>query len=59
MNRIQRLQTKLDNMTDQLQVLEMAEGYHYMLGSKLNNRWEALRDQYERIAGKPWKYRSN
>ena len=59
MNRIQRLHVKLDDMTDQLQILEMQKGPHYMLGSKLNEHYETLCDQYERIAEKPYKYRSN
>jgi hypothetical protein len=59
MNDIQSLGTKLDEMADQLQVLEMANGWHYMLGSKLNERYEILRNQYEQCAGKPYKYRSH
>ena len=59
MDDIQTLGTRLDDMTDQLQVLEMQKGWHYMLGSKLNERYEILQNQYEQRAGKPWKYRSH
>jgi hypothetical protein len=59
MNNIKTLGAKLDDMTDQLQVLEMQKGPHYMLGSQLNQRYEILLDQYEQSSGKPYKYRSH
>jgi hypothetical protein len=59
MNDIKTLGTRLDDMADQLQILEMQKGWHYMLGSQLNQRYEILMDQYEQRAGKPYKYRSH
>jgi len=59
MHDLMTLGTKLDDMADQLQVLEMQKGWHHMLGSQLNQRYEILRDEYEQRAGKPYKYRSH
>jgi hypothetical protein len=59
MNNVKTLGTKLDDMTEKLQVLEMQKGWHYMLGSQLNQRYEILCNQYEQRAGKPYKYRSH
>ena len=59
MDDIQTLGTRLDDIADQLQILEMQKGWHYMLGSKLNERYEILQNEYEQRAGKPYEYRSH
>ena len=53
------LRKKLNDMTDQLQILEMQKGPHYMMGSRLNQEYEALLDQYEKMTGHPYRYNGN
>jgi hypothetical protein len=45
------LRKKLNDMADQLQVLEMQKGWHYMMGSQLNKEYEDLRNFYEILTG--------
>jgi hypothetical protein len=49
---------QLSRMVDQLQVLEMAKGAEYMMGSRLNHEFEILKDQYEARTGCAFKYKS-
>ena len=53
------LRKKLNDMTDQLQILEMSRGWRYMMGSRLNQEYEALQEQYENITGHPYRYNGN
>ena len=53
------LRKKLALMADQLQILEMQKGWHYMMGSRLNQEYEALQEQYENITGHPYRYCGN
>jgi hypothetical protein len=39
-------------MADQLQILEVQKGWHYMMGSQLNAEYEVLREQYEKMTGR-------
>jgi hypothetical protein len=54
-----RLHKKLKDMADQLQILEMQKGWHHMLGSQLNQEYEQLREHYELLTGKPFKYQQH
>ena len=53
------LRQKLALMADQLQILEMQKGWHYMMGSRLNQEYEALQEQYEKMTGHPYSYSGN
>jgi hypothetical protein len=54
-----KMDKKLNDMADQLQILEMQKGPHYMMGSKLNQEYEILQDHYENITGGPYRYSGN
>jgi hypothetical protein len=54
-----RLQKKLNDMADQLQILEMQKGWHYMMGTQLNQEYEQLQEHYQLLTGKPFKYQQN
>jgi hypothetical protein len=45
------LRKKLNDMADQLQILEMQKGWHFMMGSQLNAEYEALQERYETMTG--------
>lgn len=45
------LRERLNAMADQLQIIEMSKGWHYMMGSQLNQEYETLMDQYEKLTG--------
>lgn len=47
---------KLSRMIDQLQIMEVAHGWHYMMASELNASYEKLRREYEARTGKPFIY---
>jgi hypothetical protein len=53
------LRKKLNDIADQLQILEMQKGWHYMMGSRLNQEYEALQEQYEKKSGHPYRYARN
>jgi hypothetical protein len=42
---------KINAMADQLQIIEMLKGWHHMMGSQLNQEYETLMDQYEKLTG--------
>ena len=54
-----KLDKKLNKMTDQLQILEMQKGWHYMMGSQLNQEYETWQEHYENITGHPYRYSGN
>jgi hypothetical protein len=56
---LRTLRKKLNDMADQLQILEMQKGPHYMMGSKLNQEYETLQGHYEYITGHPYRYSGN
>jgi hypothetical protein len=45
----QALRVKLHDTALQLQILEQQKGWHYMMDSRLNQEYEALQEQYEKI----------
>jgi hypothetical protein len=45
------LRERLNAMADQLQIIEMLRGWHHMMGSRLNQEYETLMDQYEKLTG--------
>jgi hypothetical protein len=45
------LREKINAMADQLQIVEMLKGWHHMMGSQLNQEYETLMDQYEKLTG--------
>ena len=45
----QALRVKLHETAIQLQILEAQKGWHYMMGSRLNQEFETLQEQYEKI----------
>ena len=45
------LREKINAMADQLQIIEMLKGWHHMMGSQLNQEYETLMDQYEKLTG--------
>ena len=53
------LRRKLSRMADQLQILEVSKGWHYMMGAQLNQEYERLREHYELLTGKPFKYQQH
>lgn len=53
-----RVTKKLKDLADRLQILEMQKGWHYMLGSQLNQEYEEWLKHYENITGKPFEYRN-
>ena len=53
------LRRKLSRMAAQLQILEVSRGWHYMMGTQLNHEYERLREHYELLTGKPFKYQHN
>ena len=53
------LRRKLSRMTDQLQGLEVHDGYDALLQSPLYHKYEALIKRYEARTGKPFKYQDN
>jgi hypothetical protein len=50
------LHKKLNDMTDQMQVLEMEKGCDYLVASKAYQKYEALIEQYEKMTGHPFRY---
>lgn len=50
---------KLSRMADQLQGLEVHDGYHALMQSPLCHKYEALKKRYEARTGKPFKYQHN
>ena len=44
----QALRVKLHETAIQLQILEAQKGWHYMMGSQLNQEYETLQEQYEK-----------
>jgi hypothetical protein len=54
-----KLEKTLNDMADQLQILEMQKGWHYMMGSKLNQEYETWQEHYENITGHPYRYSGN
>ena len=53
------LRRKLSRMADQLQILEVSQGWHYMMGTQLNQEYEQLQEHYELLTGKPFKYQQH
>ena len=43
------LRERLNAMADQLKIIEMLKGWHHMMGSQLNQEYETLMDQYEKL----------
>jgi hypothetical protein len=54
-----KLEKKLNDIADQLQILEMQKGWHYMMGSLLNQEYETWAEHYENITGHPYTYSGN
>ena len=53
------MRRKLSRIVDQLQILEVSKGWHYIMGTQLNQEYEQLREHYELLTGKPFKYQRN